>query len=323
MRGANDIASPSLLDPARAPAEHSGEARGRGAHPGLGERTSLVVVVGLSRGPLDARCRTPALGERAPCALALKLVVGGETVSGVALSAGERTDLYLTRRDPDAAECVALTSSSSSAEMLATTHHVMRDESAAAYLFSAAAGFDATAEDPRGFRAQIRRALRSALRLRVADEVLERLFGHALELGARGHGKSPTTEQVVAEAVREFEAWRRAGAARATIASLHARAEAIRRVELARLDGRWDGLTEADRARIEAITRRLVSRVLDEPTARASAAADLGDPGRHLDSMRHLFGLDASAGLQARSPRVASSGAAGSGGADTSRVTVQ
>lgn len=105
-------------------------------------------------------------------------------------------------------------------------------------------------------------------------------------------------EGFVIGAVQGFSAWRRGLKAAPAITSLRERAELIRQGELARLDGQWDGLSEADRARVEALTRGIVNKLLHEPTVRVRAAAEEGDGEalRHLESLRHLFGLEAPAG---------------------------
>lgn len=105
-------------------------------------------------------------------------------------------------------------------------------------------------------------------------------------------------EGFVIGAVQGFSAWRRGLKAAPAITSLRERAESIRQGELARLDGQWDGLSEADRERVEALTKGIVNKLLHEPTVRVRAAAEEGDGEalRHLESLRHLFGLEASAG---------------------------
>jgi glutamyl-tRNA reductase len=102
-------------------------------------------------------------------------------------------------------------------------------------------------------------------------------------------------EGFVIGAVQGFSAWRRGLTASPAITSLRARAETIRQSELARLDGQWEGLSEADRERIEALTKGIVNKLLHEPTVRVRAAAEDGDGDalRHLESLRHLFGLEA------------------------------
>jgi glutamyl-tRNA reductase len=77
--------------------------------------------------------------------------------------------------------------------------------------------------------------------------------------------------------------------ARDVIAALRDRAETIRREELGRLDGRWDGLRPDDRLRLELLTRAIVEALLREPTARLRAGA-LDDAA--LDSARFLIALD-------------------------------
>ncbi len=105
-------------------------------------------------------------------------------------------------------------------------------------------------------------------------------------------------EGFVIGAVQGYSAWRRGLSATPAIASLRQRAEAIRQAELERLEGQWEGLSDADRERLEALTKGIVNKLLHEPTVRVKAAAEGGDneAQRHLDSLRHLFGLEASSG---------------------------
>jgi len=120
------------------------------------------------------------------------------------------------------------------------------------------------------------------------EEVVEaNLNGRRLE-AERGEG-------FVLGAVQGFSAWRRGLAAAPAISSLRARAEQIRRAELARLEREWEGLSEADRERLDVLTRGIVNKLLHEPTVRVKAAAadGNGDALRHLESLRHLFGLEA------------------------------
>ncbi len=103
-------------------------------------------------------------------------------------------------------------------------------------------------------------------------------------------------EGFVIGAVQGFSAWRRGLNASPAIASLHARGEEIRRAELARMEAQWEGLSDADRERIEALTKGIVSKLLHEPTVRARAAAEDGDALRYLETLRHLFALEAQTG---------------------------
>jgi glutamyl-tRNA reductase len=103
-------------------------------------------------------------------------------------------------------------------------------------------------------------------------------------------------EGFVLGAVQGFSAWRRGLTATPAISSLHARAEQIRRAELERVESQWEALSEADRARLEVLTKGIVNKLLHEPTVRVREAAEEGDALRHLESLRHLFGLEAPAG---------------------------
>ena len=102
-------------------------------------------------------------------------------------------------------------------------------------------------------------------------------------------------EGFVIGAVQGFASWRRGLNAAPAITSLRHRAETIRQTELERLEGSWEHLSEADRARVEALTKGIVNKLLHEPTVRVRAAAEDGDGEalRHLESLRHLFGLEA------------------------------
>ena len=104
-------------------------------------------------------------------------------------------------------------------------------------------------------------------------------------------------EGFVIGAVQGFSAWRRGLTATPAIASLHARGEEIRRAELERIEAQWEGLSEADRERLETLTKGIVSKLLHEPTVRVREAAEDGDDAlRHLESLRHLFDLEAPSG---------------------------
>ena len=103
-------------------------------------------------------------------------------------------------------------------------------------------------------------------------------------------------EGFVIGAVQGFSAWRRGLNASPAIASLHARGEEIRRAELARMEAQWEALSDADRERLDALTKGIVRKLLHEPTVRARAAAEDGDALGYLETLRHLFALEAQTG---------------------------
>lgn len=102
-------------------------------------------------------------------------------------------------------------------------------------------------------------------------------------------------EHLVVQAVAGFCDWRAGLAAAPAIRDLRDWAEKIRSDEVQRLSGSWDSMSEADRDRVEALTRALVNKLLHEPTVRARAALGQADGIRHIESLRHLFGLEATA----------------------------
>ena len=102
-------------------------------------------------------------------------------------------------------------------------------------------------------------------------------------------------ETVVAAETRRFAEWRRGLAVVPTIGSLRELAEEIRAGEVAKVSGQWDTMSDADRERVELLTKAIVNKLLHEPTVRARSAATESDGIQHLESLRHLFGLEAPA----------------------------
>jgi glutamyl-tRNA reductase len=87
------------------------------------------------------------------------------------------------------------------------------------------------------------------------------------------------------------------GEAGPTIAALGAWADGIRAGELVRAERRLRGLTGTERAIVDAVTRRLVSALLREPTDRLKAAAAGPEGARYAEAVRHLFALDTKAAI--------------------------
>ena len=100
-------------------------------------------------------------------------------------------------------------------------------------------------------------------------------------------------EIIVQGEARRFTEWRRTLSVAPTIGSLRDMAETIRAGEVAKVTSQLDSLTDADRERIEQLTRSIVNKLLHEPTVRLRAAVAEGDGFAHVESLRHLFGIDA------------------------------
>jgi len=99
-------------------------------------------------------------------------------------------------------------------------------------------------------------------------------------------------EAIVKDEARRFTEWRRALSVVPTIGSLREMAEQIRIDEFKRVAGQWESLSDADSERVEQLTRAIVNKLLHQPTVRLRAAVAAGDGVAHLESIRHLFGVE-------------------------------
>jgi glutamyl-tRNA reductase len=147
---------------------------------------------------------------------------------------------------------------------------------------------------PRDIDARVS-TLRGALLYDIDD--LER----AIEQGLDGRRRDLSrAERIVQDELVRFRAWRSALAVTPTVASLHARAEQIRRAELAQAARGFDA---AQLRSLDALTRSLVTKLLHEPTLRLREAGSL----ELAESIRHLFALDDEGGdvVELRVPRTA------------------
>ncbi len=119
---------------------------------------------------------------------------------------------------------------------------------------------------------------------------LERVV--AVNLNGR-RAEADRAEHIVAGEASRFTEWRRGLTVVPTIASLRDKAEGIRQDEVTKLAGQWNGLSDADRDRVEQLTKAIIKRLLHEPTVRLRTAVADGDGVGHVESVRHLFGLEA------------------------------
>jgi len=94
----------------------------------------------------------------------------------------------------------------------------------------------------------------------------------------------------VEEEIHRFARWLGQLDALPTIAALRAHGDDIVAQVLAENSGRWESASPRDLARVEAIARAIVSRVLHEPTIRLRG---LGEDRGHasLELVRELFAL--------------------------------
>jgi glutamyl-tRNA reductase len=124
--------------------------------------------------------------------------------------------------------------------------------------------------------------------------VAESLAGRRREAGR--------AEAIVFDEAERFRAWRASRDVVPAIASLRALAEEIRESELERARARLERLTEAERRAVEAVTARIVDKLLHVPTVKMKEAAAGADGAVYADALRHLFGLGDDA-ASSRHPR--------------------
>jgi len=105
--------------------------------------------------------------------------------------------------------------------------------------------------------------------------------------------ESRRAELLVEAELGRFESWLGSLEVLPTVASLRERADEIVRRVLTENEGRFTDLSNADRARVEAMTRAVASRLLHEPTLRLKRAAEEPDAYGQVAALRELFGLDA------------------------------
>jgi glutamyl-tRNA reductase len=109
-------------------------------------------------------------------------------------------------------------------------------------------------------------------------------------LGARAE-IVPQAEEIVEEEIRRFARWLGQLETLPTVTALREHGNEIVEQVLAENSGRWESASERDVARVEAVARAVLNRLLHEPTIRLrSFSEERGHSSLQL--VRELFGLD-------------------------------
>jgi len=100
----------------------------------------------------------------------------------------------------------------------------------------------------------------------------------------------PRALEIVEEEIRRFARWLGQLDSLPTVSALRAHADGVVEQVLAENSGRWESASPRDLARVEAIARSVMARLLHEPTIRMRA---LGEERGHamLELVRELFAL--------------------------------
>jgi len=102
----------------------------------------------------------------------------------------------------------------------------------------------------------------------------------------------PKVKAIVEEVKEEYIAWYRSLDIVPTIVDLRKQAHCMREAEVKRALRRLEGLTDKDRQIIQAMTERIVNKLLHHPTICLKQHAICSDGYRYAEVARDLFGLD-------------------------------
>lgn len=105
-------------------------------------------------------------------------------------------------------------------------------------------------------------------------------------------GETTKAEKIVAEELTAFDEWLSTLDVVPTIADLRRHADEIARRVIAENASRFESLSDADRTRIDAMARAIVTRLLHEPTLQLKQAASEEEGVRYAETLRKLFALD-------------------------------
>ncbi len=108
-------------------------------------------------------------------------------------------------------------------------------------------------------------------------------------------------EGIVEDEIQAFAGWLGSLEVMPTVTALRTRGDDVVAQVLAENEGRWEGLTERDRQRVEALARAIAKRLLHEPTLHVKSL-DAAHRHARLQLLRELFGLDDAAAEAAEQP---------------------
>lgn len=120
---------------------------------------------------------------------------------------------------------------------------------------------------------------------------MDNLNAHLEHSLAERMAEVPRVRSIVEEEVHEFQEYMKSLEMIPIIADMRKQAESIRQSVLDKSLSRMPDLTDAERERIEAMTRSLVKKILDAPTQRLRAEAASPHAPAYATVVRTLFGL--------------------------------
>jgi len=106
-------------------------------------------------------------------------------------------------------------------------------------------------------------------------------------------------ERIIEDELDRFQRWLASLEVVPTITALREHGDEVVRRVLAENENRWEGLSDADRARVEVMAKAIASRILHEPTRRIRRAAGSDDAYEYVSALRELFDLDVETEVEA------------------------
>jgi glutamyl-tRNA reductase len=128
--------------------------------------------------------------------------------------------------------------------------------------------------------------LEGVIRLDVED-----VRRYAEEQMAGREGEIPAVRLILAEELDRYRSTAAGRLAAPVVAALRERAELLRTAELDRHHTQLAGLTERDRELVDTVTRRVIAKLLHDPTVRLKEAAGSPRGERLAEALRALFDL--------------------------------
>jgi glutamyl-tRNA reductase len=116
--------------------------------------------------------------------------------------------------------------------------------------------------------------------------------------------ETPRAQEIVEEEIHRFARWLGQVETLPTVSALREHGNAIVEQVLAENAGRWESPTPRDLARIEAVARAVMSRLLHEPTIRLRSLSEARGHA-NLELVRELFGLRGDAPAEQESTELA------------------
>ncbi len=158
---------------------------------------------------------------------------------------------------------------------------------------------------------RVRGVVDLALPADVSEEVVD--LGIALinlnrlvaeQLDAAGQPEIIAARDLVASEVQDFLGVRRAAHVAPTVIALRSMASEVVAAELTRLDSRLPGMDARERGEVQQTVRRVVDKLLHQPTVRVQELATGPEAVDYAAALRELFALDPQAVAAVMSPDV-------------------